>query len=88
MVMQNAIKYLSSQKIKTCNFIIIRSSGQILFFSSSELSAAGLEQGWCQGITCVLLCRTKYDALFYTGTQLSGDDVSKKPALAFLLKRV
>lgn len=35
-----------------------------------------------------MLCRTKCDARFYTGTQLSGSEVSKKPALTFPLKRV
>lgn len=42
--MQNAIKYLSSEKIKICNFIIIRSSGQIPFFFFFRQNCQQLDQ--------------------------------------------
>lgn len=42
MVMQNAIKGFRSEKIKTCNFIIIRSSGQIHDFVRTVSSWTGI----------------------------------------------
>lgn len=42
MVMQNAIKGLRSEKIKTCNFIIIRSSGQTHDFVRTVSSWTGI----------------------------------------------